>query len=198
MPEKTPLDQLKPQIQLDEKQLKDAMGAVSRHVAWYAHNLKQFSYKDLQQEVWLFIARNLRNYDPARGMSLKIFIFNLAYYGIRRFARKQLQSNNRFNIVTPTDTESITIPELGHWYDAPLITKFTGANEIDTVEIDNSDLFARISKWLTARERYILTQVYQKERTYTDIGKDLGLSRERIRQIHAKIIAKLKRRVRRD
>lgn len=45
---------------------------------------------------------------------------------------------------------------------------------------------------LTEKERIVLHRVYWRDQGLADIGRDLGLSRERIRQIHDRAIAKMR------
>jgi RNA polymerase sigma factor for flagellar operon FliA len=89
------------------------------------------------------------------------------------------------------------------------------SERVDRVEPDHSDptaldpqkllerreleiLVARAVESLTERERRLLTLYYQEERTMKEVGALLGVNESRVSQIHSKIIAKLRRRMRRE
>jgi RNA polymerase sigma factor for flagellar operon FliA len=89
------------------------------------------------------------------------------------------------------------------------------SERVDRVEPDHSDpaaidpqkllerreletVVARAVASLSERERRLLTLYYHEERTMKEVGALLGVNESRISQIHSKVIAKLRRRVRRE
>jgi len=79
---------------------------------------------------------------------------------------------------------------------------------IDTIEertegdpfdaIADADFKKFIQADLNKRERYILLAYYFDGRTYQDIGRSLGVTRERIRQILEELLEKIRRTYRRE
>ena len=87
---------------------------------------------------------------------------------------------------------------IGDDNDATIGDTIAGENHADDIveqESLHNDLVAFINSTLTNREREIVTRSFGidvREQTLEDIGDELGLSRERVRQIREKAVVKLK------
>lgn len=76
---------------------------------------------------------------------------------------------------------------------------FHGNTELNNPDPTFDEVFIGLSKQmiedvlasLTARERHVVSERFFEERTYEDVSKDFGVTRERIRQIEAKAIRKI-------
>lgn len=72
-------------------------------------------------------------------------------------------------------------------------------NLIDALELETTDVIASFEERLnevllnhvTPREQFIIMQIYAQHRTYETIATDMQITKERVRQIHAKALRKL-------
>jgi len=68
--------------------------------------------------------------------------------------------------------------------------KASAATDVDLFE--NELIWGVVHRTLDDREQYVVRQIAVKCRTLDSVAKDLGISRERVRQIYAKALRKLK------
>jgi RNA polymerase sigma factor (sigma-70 family) len=68
-----------------------------------------------------------------------------------------------------------------------------GCHDGDLAAEDSEAFVSRALASLEKRERYVLVQRFSKDRTLSEIGVKLGISRERVRQLEARALDKLRR-----
>jgi len=87
--------------------------------------------------------------------------------------------------------EGVTYDNDGEEKDS-LLDKCADQNEVDEVLEEKRQLLREFSSKLSSRERKVYEARFIEEKTLQDTGNELGITRERVRQIEVKIIRKLK------
>ena len=174
-----------------------------KFVANVARNYKGLglSYSDLIQEGNAGLFKAADRFEPERGNK---FIS----YAVNWIRQSILEALNKKNSLKSSELPNETIEEgediFNDFYPSPCsINELT----LDNAYLDLSDDEKRREKdiiettkflltGLTSREKYIVCQYNgineKKSRTLEEIGKDLGLTKERVRQINEKAMKKLR------
>jgi RNA polymerase sigma factor (sigma-70 family) len=135
---------------------------------------------DLFQEGTLGILHAIQKFDPNRGASFLTCAYLWSKSYILNFMKSR-QNRSRMRDVDLCEIEN-TISD----------------PEIDLVEdCYRSELRRAIRKVasskLTDRERFILSRRFESEETLEETSREIGLTRERVRQIEGEALEKLKR-----
>ena len=167
------------------EELVDLYGSVVEYCArFYFRDYCEYrqSLDDLRQEAWIGIIKAWRQYNPAKGMVFKTFAVQMARWWILngvRFSDKALFNARRtdkdlYLKILRVDSLDRIKDKLGDYFDFPAM-----ADE-PTCALPFRYLLSMVKK---PRLKYILEQYYRHNRTMEDISVELGVSRERIRQI---------------
>ena len=140
------------------------------------------SLDDLRQEAWIGILKAWKQYNPAKGMAFKTFAVQMARWWILngvRFSDKALfnawrTDKDLYLKILRTDSLDRIKDKLGDYFDFPATV------DEPTCPLPFRYLLSMVKK---PRLKYVLEQYYSHNRTMEDIGVELGVSRERIRQI---------------
>lgn len=161
-------------------------------VANVAQNYKGMglSYSDLIQEGNNGLFRAIDKFEPERGNRFISYAVNWIREGILTALKKRnsLQSDDLPDNYDNVDDDSIE----GNAINEAFV-------EYDIQRQKDKDISVAIKlllKDLTPRERYIVTKYNgineKKSKTLEEIGNDLGLTKERVRQINEKAMKKLR------
>jgi RNA polymerase primary sigma factor len=146
---------------------------------------------EMCSEGMLALLRAVDTFDPWRGFRFSTYACNAI---IRAFARAALQdSKRRSKIIGPyeVDFERSNLPETRHTDQRALFEERLQR----ILRLDNADL-TDIEKTVLAR-RFPLEEGRRRQ-TLEDIGKQMRVSKERVRQIQLSAIAKLRRAIKDD
>ncbi len=157
---------------------------------------------DLVQDGWLGVLSAWDEYDPARGMTFRTYatyrirwaIFNGAREADRNTARLYVQKargRDKPEHYAVINAGSIEDPKHGV---LQLAADDSSAHEQTAADESFMAMLALVRK---PRVRWVLDQYYRACRTLNDIGLELGVTRERVRQLlvqgHNVIRTKLER-----
>lgn len=163
--------------------------------------------EDLIQVGALGLMRALQLFDPAKGCAFSTY----AVLWINQAIGRELQKNDRC-VRLPVwkqaalYREGLLRRERARSFEAPLkpdeattlhdLLPSESADPIANLanEQDAAELAEAMGR-LTERERFVLKERFWGERTLQQIGEELGVTRERARQIEAKALGKLAQRL---
>jgi len=165
--------------------LVDLYGPVVEHYA--RHYYRDYydyrrSLEDLRQDAWIGIIKAWYDYDDGRNMSFKVYAVNMARWWLLnniRYVDAALFNAWRtdkelYQKILQVDSLDRIRDDFGDHFDLPALTKEPNCS------LSFKFLLSLIK---TEKFRYIVEQYYQCERTLDDIGKEFGVSRERVRQM---------------
>lgn len=95
--------------------------------------------------------------------------------------RKRKDGRNWIKVDKEFDEDSVSDPGFDPAYAAEL-----------------RELLREVLRFVSPKERYVMVERYIKSRTLGDIGMELGISRERVRQVESKAIEKMRTRTGRE
>lgn len=136
------------------------------------------SGKDAKEQVASFVYETAKEYDPTRGMKFSTFVYERAFW---TFSKSQKHRDKIVNI-NPTDS---------------LWEKIESSTIDADKELMLDDIKNEISRLEDPIERRIMEARYfgPKIRNWKEVGKIIGLSYERCRQIHESVVAKIREKV---
>jgi RNA polymerase sigma factor (sigma-70 family) len=147
---------------------------------------------DMRQEAFVGLLKGIQAYDPAKAVNTKPegYVFSWVRAYVANFARTH-------GLVASNDTISHSIHDdedegiLDQMADEAYVSPHTQFEDAQF-----SHLMQRATKRLLPKERAIVERrtLADEPDTLENIGKDLGVSRERIRQIEIEVKEKLRRR----
>jgi DNA-directed RNA polymerase specialized sigma subunit len=153
----------------------------ARHYYREYYDYRQ-SLNDLRQDTWIGILKAWNEYVPGKGMTFKTFAVQMARWWLLnafRFSDKALfnawrTDRDLYLKILHVDSLDKIRGELGDHFDFPALV------DEPVCSLPFQYLLSMIRK---PRLRYVLEQYYLHGRAMDDIGIELGISRERIRQI---------------
>lgn len=159
--------------------------------------------EDLEQAGMLGVMRALQDYDPERGT-----FSTYAWQWVRQYVRRELD-NHACTVRVPVHLQAERrkrkekMTPAMRSLDAPLPDGMTTLHDVlgsapATREHDFESLLEQAGSRLSDRDRRILRGRYLHDYTLEQLGAELDVSRERIRQLEAKALAQLRRALRRD
>ena len=74
------------------------------------------------------------------------------------------------------------------------LEELLGNDDKEIAEMESKEILDQMMARLDSREKYIVTQSCIEENTLAEIGRALGVSRERVRQIKCIALNKMKKR----
>lgn len=146
---------------------------------------------EMTSEGMLALLRAADTFDPWRGYRFSTYACNAI---LRSFSRAALQDSKRRSKIVgnyDTDFEKSDLPETVHSDQRALFVERLGK----ILRLDNADL-TDVEKTVLAR-RFPFEDGRQRQ-TLEDIGKQMRVSKERVRQIQLAAIAKLREAISRD
>lgn len=166
-------------------ELVDLYGPVVEHCArhyYRKHYERHSSLDDLRQDVWVGILKAWNEYAPDRGMTFKTFAVQMGRWWLLngvRFSDKALfnawrTDRDLYRRILQVDSLDRIYDEFGDYFDFPAIT------EEPSCTLPFQYLLSMVK---TPRLRNIVEQYYLHGQTLDDIGRELGVTRERIRQM---------------
>lgn len=184
---------------LDE--LATLYGSVAEHQArrYYTQDLDRMrSLDDLRQDAWEGIIQAWHGYSPDRGMSFKSYAVNRAWWTIinnvkhvdNNLHNSWLKDRRAYQDILNWESLDAMADEFGDHL-AHLTAPADEEYEKDV------PLMWQMLQALDdmPRERYIVEQYHVHGRTLQDIGDELGLSRERVRQLRDRAYPVMRRRL---
>lgn len=152
------------------------------------------SYGDLIAEGNIGLIKAMEHFDASKGFKL----ISYAVWWIKQSIMEALQKRNeldtddlspKMNSSNKTETDESSL------YDEDYSEPYIQVVEDEHSEM-NREFLRAIVKTLNEREQEIIWKHYglggEKEMTFEDIGKDLGLTKERVRQINDKCLKKMR------
>lgn len=147
-----------------------------------------YSADDFDADVFAAVSEAIRWYDPDKGAAVNTYltwnIYNVARQTVRDYHRR----------VPAVSYEGFFDAEDGGGFGAGIPDTRTAPDAGKA--IDTAAMVDRSLRCLSQRERYILVQRYSTGRTLSDLGEELGISKDRVRQLEVKARAAVRRRVR--
>ena len=166
-------------------ELVDLYGPVVEHCA--RHYFKEYyehrqSLDDLRQDAWIGVLKAWNEYSPDRGMAFRTFAVCMARWwllnGVRFFDKALFNAwrtdRSLYLTILQVDSLDRIMDELGGH------SGFQALDEEPSCTVPFQHLLSMIK---SARLRFVVDQYYWHGRTLDDIGIELGVSRERVRQI---------------
>lgn len=126
---------------------------------------EHYDMDDAKQDACVALCRAVDEFKPELGFTFSTFAYSVIWRELhrkRKLAQKRMAWSNQ-------DDEELDTPILDPEY-------------VETVSLDS----------LTPRERRVIEARFWKGLSLVKIGKKLGVSRERVRQIEKRAIAKLR------
>lgn len=180
---------------------------------WYEKNKPVadnagLSFEDLVQEGYFAVDYAAKHYDPERGSFTTVLSYALMhqirsatcgehYRIIETSEGKRVQAsanplNNCTSLDATLDSEDDGSSTLGDLQPDPAAAQAfqTAEDDLYTEELHNA-LEDAMTKHLTEREAHVLRRRYYDGQSLQAIGEELGVQRERIRQIEWKACRKL-------
>lgn len=179
--------------------------AIARQRARGAEHCRE---DDLIQAGALGLMRALQLFNPERGCAFSTY----AGLWIKQAIGRELQKHDRcvrlpVHVLAKRFAAGELRRERARSFDAPLAPSEGNESLHDILPSENTDPIARLDAEsesaelaeamarLTERERFVLRRRFWSEMTLEQIGAELGVTRERIRQIEARALEKLKKRL---
>ncbi len=128
------------------------------------------SFEDLVQEGFLGLLEAKKRFDPSK----KIKFSTYAFYWIKKKILEAIQKEKIQSLDSVELNEEIL--------ESPIIEK--------TYESEDLEVF--LDKHLTPLEQKVFKLYFQQAKTLSQIAKDLGIRRERVRQIKQLLLRKIK------
>lgn len=165
-------------------------------------------WEDLFQAGWLGLHHAAERFDPERGFKFSTY----ANWWIRAFIQRTIMNERRtVRIPVHAQTDAFKRGERLHIdalsLDAPLDSSDPGSgtwldlqrsDSDPSADAEHNDLATLVEsavEALSEKERRIIRGRFWRDRTLGEIGEDLGVSRERIRQREANALARLEHRL---
>lgn len=166
-------------------ELVDLYGPVVEYCARYyyrEYNDFRASLNDLRQDAWIGVLRAWNEYDSSKATSFKTYAVHMARWwllnGVRHSDKALFNAwrtdRDLYLKILQVDSLDRIRDELGDHFDLPAM------NDEPACTLPFQYLLSMIRK---PRLRYVLEQYYVCDRTLDNIGIELGVSRERVRQI---------------
>lgn len=169
---------------------------VSANLKFVANIAKNYqgrglSYSDLIAEGNIGLIKGLDNFDGTKGYK----IISYCVWWIKQSIKEAIEKRNSM------DTEDLPSFNEKNEVDEDIITCNTNYNEIpyenDTEnENDIKQKIGSLMNYLSNKEKKIIIQYFgldgSKPKTLEEIGKEFGISKERIRQINEKSFIKMR------
>jgi RNA polymerase sigma factor (sigma-70 family) len=145
-------------------------------------NRLEFYDPDCLQFVKLTVCRMIPEWDPARS-GLATYITWATFWGMGDWRRRKGSwerkhfRNHRFDSSPEGDDYETTIPTVPN-------------DELDFLE---HDLLRKELKRLNQRDQAVLHKMYWEGKTLSEIGEEMGVTKERVRQLAHRAKEKLKK-----
>lgn len=114
------------------------------------------------------------------------------HYGISQHDFRRFMHKLRFDIVSnrlPND--EVDLRHMLSGYERLYVFMF-GVNNLTEIPLDCDETFEEVVRTLNPRERKVIQERWLGEQYLDDVAKRLGVTRERVRQIEAKAIRRLR------
>lgn len=176
-------------------------GLMDKIVAIYAKWVPEDEVDDLRQEAYMGLLKGIGQYDTEKSNmgQPETYIFWWVRAYVTRYAQTHgcAATSKLVPLSQPVydDAESGNEPSLGD------TLEYEGPSPYDTLEQDDTSRFMHnVTKQLLPKEQEIvrLRMLSDESETLSTIGTQLGLSRERVRQVEGHIMRKMERLVRHD
>lgn len=156
-------------------------------------------YDDFAAELSMIAWRCCVDFDESRGLKLSTYVLNSLRFAartcLRRYNQRGLSSTNgeTFSGFASLDAELGDDGELS-------ISQMIGVESDASERIEDNERVNRIRRVLTKlhrRDRFIVEARYLEPTPWSleDVGKAIGVSKERVRQIEVRALAELKKRL---
>ena len=147
------------------------------------------SYHDIRQDALWGVVCAWRAWEPDKGMTFKswvvfmvkqwVFSKGSAHFGLNlQNAYVQNNLNDRLAVLDPL----VRLDEVQFGYDEDRYRYLADPKADKTFDLWNLSFDQLMELVKTDRDRFIVREHYLKERTYEDIGSELGISKEYVRQ----------------
>lgn len=153
--------------------------------------------EDLASEVRLSVARCVRSF-KACGVKFSTYALRAAYFDAVGFAMDErrggirVPQQLRFDGAIAAGVGSLdAIADAQEGAEAP-IRELAARADGDAPPMDPA-FWERATKGLTARQRQVVLAHFRDGRLYVDIGRELGVSRERVRQVAEQALELIRR-----
>lgn len=162
---------------------------------WYKYNRKP-DYVELLSTGGKGFAEALNNYDPDRGVSFKSYAWNYVGWIVKskcnRFLEKKSeQSDRHFSYDEANYTDNSFLGLLGDERLHNSVSPEQLYMELEEERISNQFTYNRIHS-LSKRDQYIIIERFWGNKTLQEIGDDLNLSKERIRQLEMRALHQIR------
>lgn len=181
-------------------------GLIGREVQRYRGALGGcLEWEDLFQVGWLGLHHAAQRFDPAKGFKFSTY----AHWWIRAFLQRAIM-NQRRTVRVPVHVQNAArqrgerFPYDSLSLDTPLNSENPAETWLDmlsgdsdpSADAEQSDLAELVGAAVDAldeRNRRIIRRRFWRDNTLGEIGDDMGVSRERIRQREAQALERLER-----
>ena len=159
-------------------------------------------YKELISEGHVGAAIAAEKYDPTRGVPFLSYAMHWIAAKIRDYIRKSIRPCGvigtyhgeipRAYCYDETDSDAEDNPILLAPAEQRLATSYSDETEDQLIAHDDAEWVTRRVLCLPRREQLIIIGRFWEERTLEDIGEEIGLSKERIRQLEVRALRLLR------
>jgi RNA polymerase sigma factor (sigma-70 family) len=180
------------------------VASCAKQVSWIVSQLVQKKYlpKKFQDEAMsqglVYLTMAAERYNPEKS---KFTTYASSYVALRLLRWKDWEVHKHgkeFDISAPIITKD------DKWTNEtmPMQDRFSrlagGEKDTSIEQVDERDQLEYLMQDLTDRERYVVMEVNGNDRSYRDVGEEVGLSHEGVRQIVLKAETKMKLAARRE
>lgn len=155
--------------------------------ALIAAGVRQFLWKDVEQEVWLEVVKAAKRFDASRGVSFRAFVRHRAKGAAIDARRKSdfLSRDHRGQVEAGECENVVHVP----LEDAQAHQSLQKNPELAAIE---SVLVNDALAVLSARRRYLVEQIFFKERVDSDIAREMGITTGRVSQLKSAAIREMR------
>jgi RNA polymerase sigma factor (sigma-70 family) len=170
---------------------------------WWQMNRAAVALDDMRQEAVVGLVLAARRYDPTRGTSYLTYATYWVEMRLRRFRARESNAGAR----VPNETEmryvhrpvsldqpiGATKGDLTRSPRGPLLADDTERDPTEEggASLDRAAFWREVNRWLDPRQAEVVRLRFVEGLTLDAVGATFGITRERVRQLEVKILARL-------